>query len=108
MLLNGKILADNTELYVNQLGEHNQALLCVTDNENCCAKSIFRNSKAEFNRPNGKHITRYRVFSLYVTRGYRVIRLNYHRGVQISRSGQYCCFISNAQDVMKSHCIILK
>ena len=108
MLLNGKILADNTELYINQLGEYHQALTCVTDNINCCVKSISHNFKAEFHLPNGQRINRSQISHLYVMRGFRVILLNYYKGGQITRRGQYCCIISNAQGVVKSHCIILK
>ena len=80
-----------------EIGERDAALLCVTDNINCCSVS----SGGEFYYPNGSKVkVRAAGDSLYRNRRAQVIRLN-RRANSLSPLGRYKCEIPDSREVVQ-------
>ena len=84
---------------MSDIGEGDNALLCMTDNANCCATP---NLIGEFYYPDGS-LVRPRAFgdSLYRNRGQGFIRLNRKNGAT-SPLGRYRCAIPDSNGVIQS------
>lgn len=106
LLLNGDVIANNTDIASTELGKDAQALLCVTNNEDCCAAADY-SIMAMFLHPNGTSVGESQSENLYVTKGHQIIRLNHHGNVEVE-DGQYCCSVPNSQDNVETHCVNIK
>ena len=60
--LDGKKYFNNSEISISDIGEGEHALLCKTDEEDCCA--TVPNRFGEFYYPNGVHVPVARVGSI--------------------------------------------
>ncbi len=72
------------------------ALLCMTDNTNCCS-----NPNGEFYYPDGTAVGFSFTNSLYRNRGEQVVRLN-RRGDATSLLGRYRCAVPDASGTTRS------
>ncbi len=72
------------------------ALLCMTDNTNCCS-----NPNGEFYYPDGTAVGFSFTNPLYRNRGEQVVRLN-RRGDATSPLGRYRCDIPDASGTTRS------
>ena len=97
--LRGETYLNNSVVSRRLIGEGNAALLCVTDNVNCCSAS----SGGEFYYPNGNKVkVRAAGDSLYRNRRAQVIRLNRRNFGATSPLGRYRCEIPDSRGVMRN------
>ncbi len=79
------------------IGEGDDALLCVTDNTECCRTG----ADGEFFYPDGTAVGFSSINSIYRNRGEQLIRLNRRNGAT-SPLGRYRCAIPDASGVTRS------
>ena len=104
-VLNGEILANNSVVDLDNIGEDGNALLCKTDLVNCCATRPDR--FGEFYYPNGSQVPiNIRGEGFYRNRGNQVIRLNRREGVK-SPTGMFRCEIPDGRRVVQNMYITL-
>lgn len=105
--MDARILVNNTAISIKELGQDANALLCVTDNKKCCFGDENNDFVADFRNPVGESIGSSFNQGLYITKGRRIIRLNYRINAQASlvEVGQYCCTITNRLRVVETHCV---
>ena len=88
---------NNTAVMVEDIGEGENALFCVTDNISCCKDS----RQGEFLFPNGTQVP---VFGarqdFYRNRDSQIIRMNRRNGA-MSPVGRYGCEIPDANGVLQ-------
>lgn len=99
--LGGTTYPNNTVVLLEDIGEVDNALLCMSNNTHCCgASSTFR---GEFYYPNGAIIpTQAAGHSVYRNRGASFIRLNKRGNVVDSPLGRYRCEIIDNTGVNQS------
>ncbi len=86
-LLNGRMYYDGDTILMSDIGEEDDALLCVTEYEDCCSNPI-----GEFYYPDGTAVGFSSTNSLYRNRDEQLVRLN-RRGDVTSPLGRYRCAI---------------
>lgn len=105
LTLEENVIVNNNDVLLTNIREGDEgALLCFTDNRNCC-----RNEDAQDNSgalggwifPNGSTVTTGN--DIYTTRGHGVLRLN-RRNNATSPTGEYCCMVLDASSINKSMC----
>ena len=102
---NSRILSNNSELALTDIGEGADALVCKTSLTNCCATPP--NRFGEFYYPSGALVSiNSRGEDFYRNRGDQVIRLNRREGVT-SPSGRFRCEIPDARGVVQNVFITL-
>ena len=89
-MLHGKTYVDGDIILITDIREGDDALLCLTDREDCC--SILN---GEFYYPNGDPGGFSSTNSLYRNRGSQVVRLN-RRDNPLSPVGRYRCEIPDS------------
>lgn len=103
-LLNGVRMPYNnhTSININDIGTGESALLCFTENTNCCG---LPNRTGEWYYPDGTLIlSASHGFDLFRNRGSQIVRLNRRNNAQ-SPTGRYCCEVPDADQVMQIICI---
>ena len=97
--LRGRTYLDGDTVLITEIGEGDDAaLLCVTDNTNCCASQTI----GEFYYPDGSVVNvRGSGDSLYRNRGDGFIRLN-RRNNALSPLGKYRCNIPDSSGVFQN------
>ena len=90
--LGGKFYLNNTVAYLEDIGEGENALVCMSSHPFCCGRlSPFR---GEFFYPNGTMVPIYsRQFDLYRNRASSFIRLHQRPNVANQVEGKYRCEI---------------
>ena len=95
-MLGGKTYLNNTIVLMSDIGEDNNALLCMTDKSDCCSNPI-----GEFYYPNNSAVGYSQENLLYRNRGPQVVRLN-RRNNDLSPTGVYRCQIPDSSGSMQS------
>jgi hypothetical protein len=94
--LGGNTYLNNTVVLVGDIGEGDDALLCVTDNRDCCDTG----REGDFRFPNRSLVpTSSAGQDFYQTRGSQFIRLNRRNGV-VSPVGTYGCGLPDANGMI--------
>ena len=90
--LNGRRSTNNSDVAVTDIGGVGEALLCYTDNAQCCNDTgrWFKQGGDDVGDVNGDG-------DLYVSRGLGVVQL--HRRNNTSPSGVYCCEVPDARSL---------
>ena len=97
-MLSGRTYYDGDTLLITDIGEEDDALLCVTDNTECCRSG----GDGEFFYPDGGTAVGFsNTNSLYRNRGEQVIRLN-RRNSATSPLGRYRCDTPDASGMTRS------
>ena len=96
-MLRGKNYTDGDTVMITDIGEGDNALLCVTDNTECCDPP----DEGEFFYPDGTAVGFSSINSLYRNRGEQFIGLNRRNGAT-SPLGRYRCAIPDASGVTRS------
>ena len=102
--LGGRTFPNNSAVEITDIGDFEtggDALLCVTDNTNCCS-----NPDGEFYYPDGTPVGFSSTNSIYRNRGPQVVRLNRRNGA-ISPLGRYRCDIPDATGTTRSVYIMI-
>ena len=95
--LKGQVLANNSVVIIDTIGENNDALLCMTNKESCCG--TLPNRLGEFYYPNGDQVPIRKLGQgFYRNRGDQLIRLNRRNGI-MSPTGSYSCEIPDEDGV---------
>ena len=98
--LNGTIYLNNSAIALRDVGEDDNALACVTDNQECCGTPP--NRMGEYYYPNGDEVPIHiRADNFYRRRGNRKIYLNRLSGIT-SPNGTYSCVIPDATGSFKT------
>ena len=95
--LSGRTYTDGDTLLITDIGEGDIALLCVTDNTECCRTG----GRGEFFYPYGTAVGFSTSNSIYRNRGEHFIGLN-RRNSATSPLGRYRCDIPDASGVTRS------
>ncbi len=96
-MLSERTYYDGDTLLITDIGEGDNALLCVTDNTECCRTG----GDGEFFYPDDTAVGFSISNSLYRNRGEQVIRLN-RRNSATPPLGRYRCDILDASGVSRS------
>jgi hypothetical protein len=102
--LNGEGPANNSEVTVTNIGDRMaEALLCYTDNSQCCNNSVTVNTGRWF-QPNGDDVgDQNGPAGFYVTKGPNVVRL--HRRNNTFPTGTYCCEVPDTRSINRRSCV---
>ena len=104
-MLKGVILANNSVVDLDDIGEDEDALLCKTDLVNCCG--THPDQFGEFYYPNGSQIPiNNHKDGFYRNRGDQTVRLNRREGVK-SPTGVFRCEIPDGRRVVQNMYITL-
>ena len=99
-MLGDRMYFENDVVLITDIGEGDNALLCVTEYEDCCNAQIT--VAGEFYYPDGSIVgVRASGDSLYRNRGDQLIRLNRRNGAT-SPLGRYRCDIPDASGTTRS------
>ena len=90
-MLRNQTYLNNSIVAINDIGEGDSALLCVTDKPDCC-KPPDGTAQGEFYYPNRSAVSPGNTNPLYKNRGPQVVRLNRKINV-LSPTGVYRCEI---------------
>ena len=102
----GKALQNNSIVMLEDIGEGDDALLCVTDQTACCRKpytDALGSPMVNWFFPNGTRVpisifnTSKEQWDIYSTRGWMVVGLHRREG---GEDGVYCCEIPDAMNVI--------
>ena len=96
-ILSGRTYTDGDTVLIADIGEGDNALLCMTDNTECCRTG----GDGEFFYPDGRAVGFSISNSLYRNRGEQFIGLNRRNGAT-SPLGRYRCDIPDASGVTRS------
>ncbi len=96
-MLRGRTYTNGDTVLITDIGEGDDALLCMTDNTECCDSP----DDGEFFYPDGTTVGFSLFNSLYRNRGKQFIRLNTRNGVT-SPLGRYRCAIPDTSGVTRS------
>ena len=93
---------NNSIVAINDIGEGDNALMCVTDNTECC-KPPSGPLQGEFYYPNNNLVNNQASGnSLYRNRGPQMIRLNRRSGSVPTLTGRYRCEIPDSSGRMQN------
>ena len=92
-ILHKQIYLNNSVVAINDIGEGDDALLCVTDKPDCC--DIQDNKMGEFYYPDNTAVGYSNTNSLSRNRGTKVVRLNRRNNV-LSPTGIYRCEVPDS------------
>ena len=94
---------NNSVLIINDVGDMNNAIQCITDKKPCCVDGT-----GLWLSPSGEKVSSEAVStnSFYLSRGSNngVVVLNRINSAT-SPTGQFCCVVPDATDVNQTHCI---
>ena len=96
-VLHGQTYLNHSTVAFNDIGEGDNALLCVTDKIDCCKPPNGDNVQGEFYYPNNNLVNNQAAGdSLYRNRGPQVVRLN-RRNAVLLITGVYRCEIPDSR-----------
>ena len=110
---NGQNYTSNTTIFLTDVGEGNEAVMCRTDLTTCCSENYFyyRQAQGEWLYPNNTNVTNRHTATrhghdFYRTRGSMVVSLNRRNGAT-GPTGLYCCEVATMADPNARICITL-
>ena len=102
-MLQGRTYLNNSVVAINDIGEGDNALLCMTDKPDCCSPLNGTIAQGEYYFPNNSSVPNghNKNNSLYRNRGPQVVRLNRRNNV-LSPTGVYRCEIPDSSGTNRS------
>ena len=98
-ILRNQTYLNNSIVAIHDIGEWDDALLCVTDNPDCCKRN--RTGQGQFYYPNNDMV-RFNVGDpWYRDRGPQVVRLN-RKNYVLSPTGRYRCEIPDSSGMNRN------
>ena len=98
LLLRGRLHGNNSIVNLNEIGNDNEALLCLTNNTNCCSSDESAERLGHWYLPNSTIPVDVYGDEFYGNRGPSVIRLHRHND-SIMLSGIFHCDIPDANGI---------
>ena len=107
-MLRSDSIGNNSNIWIGEIGEGDDgALVCVTDLIRCCRDDDTPSevgALGDWFYPNGSAVPVHGSgYDFYRNRGTGIVRL-YRRNNTISITGQFCCVVPDALDVMQRVC----
>ena len=104
--LNGCIIEENDSVSITDIGEDDNAVLCMTDRMGCCKSTV--GGTGEWSFPNNERVgTIGGGGDFYRDRGQGVVRLN-RRNNAMMPTGLFCCEIPDRNNVTRRLCIMIE
>ena len=100
-MLGDRTYLNNTIVLITDIGEGDNALLCMTDSPDCCKPPNGNTRQGEFYYPDNSAVGYSFTNSLYRNRGPQVVRLN-RRNNALSPTGVYRCQIPDSIGIMQN------
>ena len=100
-ILHNQTYLNNSIVALNDIGDGDDALLCVTDKPDCCKPPNGNTSQGEFYYPNNSAVGHPNKDTPYRNRGPQVVRLNRRNNV-LSPTGIYRCQIPDSTGMDRS------
>ena len=100
-MLRNQTYLNNSIVAINDIGDGDDALLCVTDKPDCCLHVSKRSGQGEFYYPNNSRVRFNTGAPWYRNRGPQVVRLNRRNGT-LSPTGVYRCEIPDSTGMDQS------
>ena len=102
---------EDSQIPITDVGESTEtsggALVCRTDNDDCCANVPGQTRQGEWKFPNGSMVrTPGSGDDFYRNRGTSILRLS-RRNDATGPTGQYCCEVASVDDPNARICISL-
>ena len=94
----GRILSDNDDVFLDDIGEGSNALYCLTNRTQCCSTEAGANRGLWRNSDGGN--VRNNTVAIYSTRGFSSLLLN-RRSSESVPTGVYTCMIPDAQNDLR-------
>ena len=109
--LGGEVYGNNSDILITNIGEENEeALLCTTDNSQCCSSPDTPSgggALGEWLYPNGSPIGENdHIQGFYRNSGPAKVRLSRREGIT-APTGKFCCKVPNANNTNISICVNL-
>ena len=99
-VLRGRPYQNNSIVILEDIGEGDNALLCITNLTACCrSDDTGGNTSGNWFFPNGTRVHSDGMWDIYRTRGQMVVRVNRRRG---GVDGIYRCEIPDAMNVIQT------
>ena len=99
-ILKGTTYQNNSIVTLDDIGEGDDALLCVTDLTTCCQPSIVNGTLGNWFFPNGTRVPSSGLqWDFHRTRGQSVVHLQRRRG---GEEGIYQCMIPDTMNVTQT------
>ena len=104
--LKGIVYASHNFIFINDIGEYDNGLQCITDRKPCCGNPT---NAGEWFFPNGTLVppTYENGGRLYTSRGHndgRVI-LNHFNSTATYPTGQFCCVVPDVMGINQTLCV---
>ena len=94
--------SNHTSVDINNIGERDVGLMCITDNVNCCG---LPNRAGEWYYPDGTRIgPSVSGMDFYRGRSRQTVQLHRRNNAQ-GPTGRYCCEVPESSQVIQSICI---
>ena len=104
--LNGCIIKENGSVSITDIGENDNAVLCMTNKEECCRDPPGR--AGEWFYPNNDRVENMASDGdFYRSRGQGVVCLN-RRNNAMMPTGLFCCEIPDRNSVARRLCIMVE
>ena len=98
--LNGAIYQNNSCVALEDIGENDTALLCVTNSTDCCNVTNTSSAKGNWLFPNETRVpSSNKRWDFYRTRGEMAVQLHRRRG---GEEGIYRCEVPDAMNVLQT------
>lgn len=98
VMLNGLQVASSGDVVITDIGENTDALLCMTDQTDCC--NVPSNKRGEWRFPDNSLVRN----NFFRTRATQLVLLN-RRNNALGPLGTYCCEVDTIADPNARICV---
>jgi phage baseplate assembly protein gpV len=103
--LSGKILSENSTVFLRDIREGSNALTCLTERELCCSYSAGAR-RGTWRFPDGTNVGEDTAAGVYFTRGPSSLYLNKKEDA-VGPTGVYTCVIPDAENIVLTLPIVI-
>ncbi len=100
--LSGRLLFNNSEVFLSDIGEGSSVLFCLTDRTLCCSSALGGERHGVWRFPDGNDIGQtFTGLDVYRSRSYSSVLLH-RRSSAMGPTGVYTCLIPDARGVLRT------
>ena len=100
LFFNGRLLSNNSMVFLGNIGEGSSALYCLTDRELCCSVEAGTRPRGLWFSPSGDVISDTNS-DVYTSKGFSSIHLN-RRSTAMIPAGVYRCLLPDSGNVLRT------